>query len=205
MPSCWGSIRFAKYLEIHSNEFYQIFRDFGGSAYDPESVKISGSNEGVLREGVGKKKVWPPISPLLRGRGSQIFFFLGGADRGYLAVKIYEATPYGGSPPKIETVSKNFGGGYLNTGVLRGLPLSECRKIFFDRLRRKYPQPFFSFFQISTQGLKYAPSNNGQIFDQFWPKIHAGLIWTGEGLGWIKIHSPVAKLSAIISLSTLGE
>jgi len=57
MPSCWGSIRFAKYLEIRSNEFYQIFRDFRGSAYDPESVKISGSDEGVLREGVGKKKV----------------------------------------------------------------------------------------------------------------------------------------------------
>jgi len=57
MPSCWGSIRFAKYLEIRSNEFYKIFRDFGESAYDPESVKISGSDEGVLREGVGKKKV----------------------------------------------------------------------------------------------------------------------------------------------------
>jgi len=57
MPSCWGSVRFAKYLEIRSNEFFQIFRDFGGSAYDPESVKISGSDEGVLREGVGKKKV----------------------------------------------------------------------------------------------------------------------------------------------------
>jgi len=40
-----GSIRFAKYLEI------------GGSPYNFESVKISGSDEGVLREGVGDKKV----------------------------------------------------------------------------------------------------------------------------------------------------
>ena len=116
MPNCWGSIRFAKYLEIRSNEFFQIFRDFGGSAYDPESVKISGSDEGVLRKGVGKKKVLPPISPLLGGRGSQIYFFLGGTDRGYVAAKTYEATPYGGSPPKSRLFQKILGGGYLNTG-----------------------------------------------------------------------------------------
>ena len=57
MPICCGSIRFAKYLEIRWNEFDQIFRDFSGSAYDPETIKISGSVEAVLREGVGKKKV----------------------------------------------------------------------------------------------------------------------------------------------------
>jgi len=48
---------FSKYLEIHEPEFDQIFRVFGGSPYDFKSLKISGSGEGVLRDGVGKKKV----------------------------------------------------------------------------------------------------------------------------------------------------
>jgi len=48
---------FSKYLEIHWPEFDKIFRVLGGSTYDFESLKISGSGEGVLREGVGKKKV----------------------------------------------------------------------------------------------------------------------------------------------------
>jgi len=30
---------------------------------------------------------------------------------------------------------------------------------------QKKPDPVFSFFRISTQGLSYAPSKNGQIFD----------------------------------------
>jgi len=61
---------FSKYLEIHSPEFDQIFRVFGRSPYDFESLKISGSGEGVLREGVGKKKfhfrfgLYGPLEPV---------------------------------------------------------------------------------------------------------------------------------------------
>ena len=41
-------------------------------------------------------------APLFWGRGSQIYFSLEDADRGYPAAKTYEATPHGGSPPKFD-------------------------------------------------------------------------------------------------------
>jgi len=52
-----GPIVKNRYLENWSSNFHQIFRVLGGSPEDFESVKISGSDEGILREGVGKKKV----------------------------------------------------------------------------------------------------------------------------------------------------
>ena len=39
------------------SDFRKIFRVFLGAPVHFESVKISGSDEGILREGVGKKKV----------------------------------------------------------------------------------------------------------------------------------------------------
>jgi len=56
-----NNLCFAKYLEIHSPEFDQIFRVFGGSLHDFESLIISGSGEGVLREGVGKTPIFSPL------------------------------------------------------------------------------------------------------------------------------------------------
>ena len=47
----------AIYLENRESNFHQIFRVFWGSPADLESVKISESDSGILREGVGKKKV----------------------------------------------------------------------------------------------------------------------------------------------------
>jgi len=132
---------------------------FCGSTYDLKSVKISGSIEGVLREGVGKKKVRPHISPIW-GSGKPNLLFPWGADRGYLVAKTYEATPHGGSPKNSRLSKKNFlgwvGGWVPEHGVLRGLSLSEWRTKFFEHLGQK-PPDLFSFFRISTQGLSYAP------------------------------------------------
>jgi len=47
----------AIYLENRESNFHQIFRVSCQSPADLESVKISGSDSGILREGVGKKKV----------------------------------------------------------------------------------------------------------------------------------------------------
>ena len=52
-----GPIVKNRYLENGESNFHQIFRVFWGSPGDLESVKISGSDSGILREGVGKKKV----------------------------------------------------------------------------------------------------------------------------------------------------
>ena len=52
-----GPIVKNSYLENRESNFHQIFRVFWGSTADLESVKISGSDSGILREGVGKKKV----------------------------------------------------------------------------------------------------------------------------------------------------
>ena len=52
-----GPIVKNRYLENRESNFPQIFRVFWGSTGDIESVKISGSDSGILREGVGKKKV----------------------------------------------------------------------------------------------------------------------------------------------------
>jgi len=46
---------FAKYLESYWAEFHQIFRVLAGSPCDFESLKISVSGEGLLREGLEKK------------------------------------------------------------------------------------------------------------------------------------------------------
>jgi len=52
------SIRFRN-ISISTGQNLTKFSGFwgGGSPYDFESLKISGSDEGVLREGVGKRKV----------------------------------------------------------------------------------------------------------------------------------------------------
>jgi len=165
---------------------------FGGPPWTSNPSKSRNLTRGFWGRGWGRKKFDPPYLPHLGVKGAKFIFSLGAPLGATLIPKTTGLAPTW-APPKIRDCFKKFWGVVPETGFLRGLPLSECRTNFFERLRRKKPQAFFSFFQISIQGLSYAPSKNGQIFDEFWPKIHAGLIWRREGLRWIKIQCLVGK------------
>jgi len=72
-----NNIYFAEYLDIYETDFPQIFRVFAGYYYDFESVKISKCVEGILREGVGRKKKFDPNFLPLGGPGPPNFFHMG--------------------------------------------------------------------------------------------------------------------------------
>jgi len=97
----------------------------------------------------------PHISPIW-GSGKPNLLFPWGCRQGLPCCQNLRGSP------QIRLFQKIMGGAY---GVLTGLPLSEWRTNFFEHLPRKNPDPFFHFFRISTQGLSYAPSKNGQILD----------------------------------------
>jgi len=160
-----GSIRFAKYLEIHWNEFDQIFWNFGGPPTTPNPSKPWDLTKGFWGRGWGRKKFDPHISPIW-GPGKPNLFFPWGADRGYLAGKTYEAS----RSPQNSTVSRNFGGWVPEHGVLRGLPSSECRTKFLEHLGRKYPDPIFLFFELRPRGWTMPPQKMVKFLTFF--KIH---------------------------------
>jgi len=81
----------------------------------------------------GEEKSLTPISPLLGGQGSQIYFSLGAPTGATLLPKPTRLPPTG-APPKIRD-SKNFGGGYLNTGFWGGCRCQNVAKNFFWAFR----------------------------------------------------------------------
>ena len=141
---------------------------------DLESVKISGSDSGILREG-WEKKFDPSIYPL-GSHGTPNFFSLGGLPSLYFTVKFHA--------PATKTGVLGWGKFliFLNSNLQHEVWQRACTRAnyYFDFIlqgtkfaKKNSRTGFLNFFPV----LEIWPPKLYQFFGKFLPKIHVGLVW----------------------------
>ena len=156
------------------SQIFTQFSRFWGSPVDLESVKISGSDSGILREGWEKK--FDPINLPHRGSWDPQIFSLGGLPSLYFTAKFHAPA--------------------TKTGVLGGrgkFLIFLNSNLQHEVWQRACTRANYCFYFI-LQGTKLAKKTRGQdfkllprfgdmasqtlpIFGKFLPKIHVGLVW----------------------------
>ena len=106
----------------------------------------------------------PHISPI-KESGKSNLFFLQGRLQWLPCCQNLSGYSLWGLPQNSRL--RKFWGLVREHGVLKGLPSSEWRTNFFERLGRKKTRPIFSFFS-TFDPRAYASSENGPIFWRFW-------------------------------------
>ena len=139
------------------------FQGFFGAHLRPRICQNLGICQRGFEGGVGKKKFDPPYLPYLGVGEAKLIFPLGAPTGATLLPK--PRLPPTGAPPKIRDCLKKFCGVGTWTRGFEEVVIVRMVHNFFRHLGWKTRTPFFIFFRISTQGLSYALSKNGQIFD----------------------------------------